>query len=124
MPARGRQPFKRSDRVADSIRQILADVFMRRVPHHGLEGITVTAVHVTDDLQHARVYYRVLDSEKRADAEKSLAESKWMIRKELGHELHLKFTPDLHFEFDDSLEYGSRIEGLLKKVRTEASEEE
>src|ERR1043166_7563076 len=118
MPVRtGRQPFKRAQRVSDLLRQILSELFLSRVHHLGLEGLTITGVTITDDMQHARVYYRIFDPTKRAEVAKIIPQVIPFLRREAGKQLKIKYTPELQFEYDESLDYGHRIERLLQTIR-------
>jgi ribosome-binding factor A len=119
-----RQPFKRVDRVADLLRKIVSEALMTKVHHHGLEGVTVTDVHVSPDIKHARVYYRVMEMGKRVEINKELEKVRPIIQKELGSQMKTRNTPHLKFEYDESFEYGSRIDNLLASIRKNRSSEE
>ncbi len=119
-----RQPFRRADRYADVLRQIVSEALLKKFPHLGLEEITITGVRITDDLQNARVLYRVMHPEHRTEVAKQLSKMTGAIRRETGKELKSKFTPRLTFEYDDSLDYGHRIDQLLASVPKGDSEEE
>jgi ribosome-binding factor A len=118
-----KQPFKRAERVADLLRQILSELLMTKVHHHGLEGVTVTGVKMTDDLQHARVYYRVIDADQRVAVARQLPKVRGFLRKEAGHQLNLRYAPELKFEYDESSDYGRRIDALLSSLPKRAEEE-
>lgn len=112
--------YKRSDRVADSVQREIADLLLRRVKDPRAAGVTVTAVEMTADLQHARVFYCVMGNP--ADAEKQsaaagLAKATGFIRQELGKRLHLRYLPQLTFHYDTSFDYGDKIERLLKELQ-------
>lgn len=79
--------------------------------------VTITAVNVTPDMHLARVYYTVYGDEKqRAETQKGLESAVPYFRRELGRRLRMRYVPDLIFEFDKSLEYGNRIESLIRKL--------
>ncbi len=118
-----RLPYKRAERVSDLLREVLSEILMSRVHHLGLEGVTVTAVKMTDDLQQAKVFYRVFDPAKRVDVAKQLKKSAGLLRKEATHELKMKYSPILTFEYDESLEYGHRIDELLASLPRRGEEE-
>jgi ribosome-binding factor A len=118
----GKLPYKRAQRVADLLRRVISEILLNKLHHLGLESVNVTGVTLTDDLKHARVFYRVLQADRRIEAAKALSKSAKIIRKEAAHEMKMRYTPNIRFEYDDSLEYGDRIEELLSSVR--ASEEE
>lgn len=110
---------KRSDRVADLLKQEIADLLLRRVKDPRLEGMTLTGVEVTNDLQHARIYYCVMGQpteEQKANAATGLNKAKGFMRQELGKRLHMRYLPHLTFSYDTSFEYGDKIERLLKEV--------
>ncbi len=111
MPSR--LPYKRSERVSDLLREVLSEILMSRVHHLGLEGVTVTSVQMTDDLQQARVFYRVFELSKRAEVARQLKKITGLLRKEVTREMKLRYSPTLTFEYDESLEYGHRIDELL-----------
>ena len=119
-----RQPFRRAERYADVLRQIVSEALLTKFPHLGLEEITVTGVRVTDDLQNARVFYRVMNPENRTEVARQLSKMAGPIRKEAGKELKSKFTPQLAFEYDESLDYRHRIDQLLASVPKAEPEEE
>lgn len=79
--------------------------------------VTITGVKVTDDLHLATIYFTVIGSEDEKSAtEKGLNSARGFIRKEMGRNLRMRYIPDLIFKYDESVEYGSRIETLLKEI--------
>jgi len=83
--------------------------------------LTVTGVELTDDIQHARVYYTVMgDEAKRRETARGLEKAIPFLRRELGRRLHLRTIPELVFHYDSSIEYGNRIEQLLQEVGTQS----
>jgi ribosome-binding factor A len=109
----------RSERVGEEFREVLAEEIPRlKDPRIGF--VTVTAVHVTPDLRRAIVYYTVLgeDSERKATAA-GLRSAAGHLRQVLGHEVRLKFLPELLFEEDDTTERADRVDELLRKIKEE-----
>ena len=115
---RKNQPYKRLDRVEDSLRKIISETVQSKLHHHGLENVTITSVKVSPDLHHGKVYYRVLDLNARLETAKALAKAKPLIQKEFGRETNLRYTPVLEFEYDESLDHGYRIEELLRSAKS------
>lgn len=110
---------KRCDRVADLLQQELADLLLRRVKDPRVEGVTITGVKVSGDLQHARVFYCVMGSPEassREDAAVGLEKAKGFLRRELAGRLHMRMVPQLEFHYDASFDYGDKIERLLKEL--------
>lgn len=119
--------FKRADRVADLLKQEMADLLLRRVKDPRVERITITGVEVSADLQHARVFYCVMGSpsdEQKRDAASGLAKARGFMRQELGRRIHMRYLPQLDFHYDTSFEYGDKIERLLKEIQRDESTEE
>ncbi len=110
-------PYKRSKRVADLIRQEISDIILRRLKDPRLGFVTVVDVSITDDLKLARVYVSSLKEDERRQMIEILNAAKSFIRQELGRRLKMKVTPDLEFYVDTTLQYGNRIDQLLKDIK-------
>ncbi len=94
----------------------------RKDPRIGF--VTITAVEVTPDLHLARVYFTTLGEEKaRRETEKGLMSSVPFLRRELGRKLRMRYVPDLLFQYDTSLDYGNRIDNLLRDLHTESDDD-
>ena len=108
----------RPDRVGEEFREVLAEEIPKlKDPRVGF--VTVTAVRVTPDLRTARVYYTVLgeEAERKATAA-GLRSAAGHLRQVLGHQVRLKFLPDLLFEEDDTRERADRVDELLRQIRS------
>jgi ribosome-binding factor A len=98
----------------------LSDIIGRKIKDPRIGFVTVTDVQVTGDLQQAKVYISVLgDDEQKENTLKGLAKAKGFIRTEIGHRIRLRKTPEIIFEFDESIDYGNRIENLLHQLHTD-----
>lgn len=89
--------------------------------------ITITDAEITPDLKLARVYFSVFpsDAEVLKNVMKGLRSAAKEMKREISHRLDLRFTPELEFRFDESLEEGYKIESILREIReSEGSEEE
>ena len=85
--------------------------------------ISVTKVKVTPDLKYAKVYISILNSKNIKDTMDGLKKSSGFIRSELARRINLRNTPELVFEIDDSLEYGAKIDSILKEIIPEKKDE-
>ncbi|MDA8086842.1 MAG: 30S ribosome-binding factor RbfA [Nitrospiraceae bacterium] len=112
-------PYKRSKRVADLLREEISDIILKRLKDPRMGFVTVVDVSVTDDLKLARVYVSSLKKEEREQMIEILKSAKNFIRQELGRRIKMKFTPDLEFHVDTTIEYGSRIDKLLNEIKGE-----
>ena len=87
-------------------------------------SITVTGVKVTPDLRKAWVYYTVLGDEKeRKGTAAALRSARSHLRTALGHQVRMKFTPELEFEEDPGATEGKRVEELLRQIHAREGEE-
>jgi ribosome-binding factor A len=107
----------RPDRVADQIRAEISTMLAREVHDPGIGFLTITRVHVTPDLQMARVSYTTLGSEpeRRATA-KALQRAMPFLRRQIGQRLRLRRVPTLEFVFDKGIETQDRVERLLREI--------
>ncbi|KMK77255.1 30S ribosome-binding factor RbfA [Alkalihalobacillus pseudalcaliphilus] len=110
----------RAHRVGEQMKKELSDIIMRELKDPRISFVTVTGVDVTGDLQQAKVFITVLGSDEQKEATlMGLSKAKGFIRSEIGKRIRLRKTPELIFEFDESIEYGNRIESLLNKINDE-----
>ncbi|MCY4027661.1 MAG: 30S ribosome-binding factor RbfA [Acidobacteria bacterium] len=108
----------RTDRVGERIRTELSALLLRRVREPAVQGVTITHVDVTRDLQTARVYYRVLaETASRRDVARALRRAQGFLRHELGGRLRLRRVPDLRFLHDDTVEQQDRLARLFDEIR-------
>ena len=108
--------YARTDRVSAQLRRDLGELVHAVVRDNGLPSCSVSDVEVTRDLAHAKVYVTVLDSARATEAMTGLKELAREMRYELGHRLRMRSVPELHFNYDNSLDRGERIDQLLRGV--------
>ncbi len=109
----------RPSRVSEEFREILAEEILKlKDPRVGF--VTVVGVKVTPDLRHARVLYTALGDEKeRAATRAGLRSASPHLRSVIGHQIRLKFLPDLEFVEDETIETTARIEELIRQLHRE-----
>ena len=110
----------RVGRVGEQIKKELSQIIQFEWKDPAVGFLTVTGVDVTNDLSQAKVYVSVLgdDAQKEA-AMQALNRGKGFLRSEIGKRIRLRHVPELVFQFDHSIEYGSRIQKLLEEIRQE-----
>lgn len=109
--------FQRSHRVGDQIQKEISAILVKGLKDPRVGFVTITAVEVSADLRHARVYFTVMGDERaRQETARGLSSAVPFLRRELGKRLRLRLVPELTFQFDTSLEYGNRIESLLRDL--------
>ncbi|WP_293760056.1 30S ribosome-binding factor RbfA [uncultured Aquitalea sp.] len=120
--AKARKGFSRSDRIAEQIQRELAEMTRKGLKDPRAGWITITAVHVTRDYSHAKVYYTVMDDKTRAVTQEALDDSAGYLRSELGRAIKIFSIPQLHFVYDESVERGMHMTSLLGQVAREDAE--
>ncbi|MCZ0702607.1 ribosome-binding factor A [Natronobacillus azotifigens] len=106
----------RANRVAEQMKKELGDIISRKIKDPRVGFVTVTDVEVTGDLQQAKIFITVLEEGQKQDTLIGLAKAKGFIRSEIGNRIRLRKTPELFFEFDETIETGNRIEHLLRNL--------
>jgi len=110
---------RRADRVSESIREEVATWIAEGVKDPRVVGfVTVTAVDMTQDLRHARIYVSILGTDtERAATLDGLQSATGHLRSRLAKVLRLRFAPEIEFKYDRSVEHAARIETLLARIR-------
>ena len=107
----------RLERIDEEYRKELSQIISYELKNPNVTGmISVTKVKVTNDLKFAKVYVSILNSKNIKDTLAGLKKSSGFIRSELARRVNLRNTPEIIFELDDSLEYGARIDSILKEI--------
>ncbi len=117
------QQFERTDRIAAQIMRETERIIREEVSDPRTDCMfSITHVEVTRDLRYAKVYVSIYEEEKRAPMMKALKKAAGFIRHHLGV-LQLRYTPELLFELDTTIEYGVHIASLLNQLsKTEESQ--
>ena len=118
------QQFERTDRIASEIMREVERIIREDVSGPRTQCMfSITHVDVTRDLRYAKVYISVYEEEKREPMMKALRSAAGFIRHNVGRRVQLRYTPELLFELDTTIEYGVHIASLLNQVRkTEGSQ--
>ena len=108
----------RISRINEEIQRELSEQFRRlkdpRVSQTGM--VSITRVDTTGDLRYARIYVSALDKSQEKEVLKGLKSAAGFLRRELGRSLQLRYTPELQFVADDSIQHGSHILEVLRQV--------
>jgi ribosome-binding factor A len=108
----------RAVQVGAQVREEIMEIIRRDLKDPRIGFVSITDVRMSPDLRSARVRFSVLGSEEEQKATLAgLKSARGIIRRELGRRLeNLKFTPDLRFEIDPSIEYSVRISKTLRDI--------
>ena len=108
-------PSNRIGRINEEIQRELADQLRHlKDPRVSSGMVSVTRVDTTGDLRYARVYVSALDKSQEKEILKGLKSASGFLRRELGRALQLRYTPELQFVADDSIQYGAHILEVLR----------
>jgi ribosome-binding factor A len=110
--------MRRPERVADMLREEIAQIVGYELEDPRLTLVTVTDVRVSDDLRDARVFVTVTGDEAEHQAAMvALRHAAPYVRKQLGFALSLRHTPEIHFVRDTVEEQGQRVDRLLEEIK-------
>ena len=112
--------FSRADRVAGQIQKILSEILIKDIKDPRLDMATITGVKMSRDLKLARIYFTISGSNKSAeDASKGFKSAAGYLKRTLASQLGLRYMPDLAFFYDESFDYGARIDTLLRNLKSD-----
>ena len=104
-------------RMNDRIHQILSQLLLREISDPRLLGITVTEVSLDPELMYAKVYVSAMGDESREETVmKALGRARGFLRREVGKRVRLRNTPELHFQWDHTLESADRINQIISSL--------
>lgn len=106
----------RPQKVADMIQRELSELLRREVRDPRVGMVTLTAVDVSPDLSHAKVFFTILEKEKKDETTKGLQRAASFLRSQLSHRMSMYTTPELRFVYDESVERGDRLSRLIDSV--------
>ena len=106
-------------RVNEELKRNLSNIIDQEVKNSNVTGmISVTKVKVTNDLSIATVFYTIIGDENQiVSTKKNLEDAKGFIRSKLSKVLEIRKTPELRFKYDESFEYGNKIEEILRNLK-------
>ncbi|MBT9134625.1 MAG: Ribosome-binding factor A [Firmicutes bacterium] len=106
----------RRERIKMMLKEAISDI-MRQMKDPRIGFASITSVELSGDLRHLKVFVSVLGTEEeRAETHKALESASGYFRSEVGSRVELRFTPEIIFRLDDSLEHGAHINKLLKDI--------
>lgn len=113
----------RPGRLAEAMKKEISDILHSEIKDPRMGFVTITMVDVTSDLRYAKVYASVMGNEdqKKATGE-MLNRAAGYIRSEVGRRIRLRYTPELTFQLDNSIERGARLIKLMEEVKSSGGE--
>ena len=115
---------KRSEKVADLIQREISEMLLTSLKDPRIGFVTITKVGVSEDCRSARVYFSVAGTPmEREKSIEGLNSAKGFVRKQLGRRLKLRYTPEILFQFDPSIEYAIHIGEVIRQLKQEGKDE-
>ncbi|MGN1326939.1 MAG: 30S ribosome-binding factor RbfA [Clostridia bacterium] len=108
--------------VNEELMKAISQIITYELKNPDVTGmISVTRVKVTPDLKYAKVYVSLLNSKNNDKTMQGLKDSSGFIRSRVAKIVNLRITPELVFEYDDSIENGEKIDNILKQIKEQAN---
>ena len=106
-------------RIASNIVKEMSYILAYEVKDNDIKFVTVTDCKLAPDLSFAKIYITVLKKKKKESTLKALKDATGFIRKELASRVEMRHTPELEFVYDESIEYGKKIEDIIEQIHEE-----
>ena len=114
----------RFNRVEEEMKKEISNIISNKLKNPDVTGlISVTKVKVTTDLKFAKVYVSILNAKNTKVTLRGLKQSAGFVRSEVAKSINLRNTPEIIFELDDSMEYGAKIDSILKDIMKDVKPE-
>ncbi len=112
----------RIKRINEMMKREISTMLLEEMRDPRLKFVTVTNVEVSKDLQHAKVFYSFLGTD-RTGVEQALESARGFVRRLVGQRVVMRYTPEIQFFYDRSIEHSDRIEQALEDIKRRAAAE-
>ena len=109
----------KGERVASDLMKEISKILLTEIKDEDLQRVTITYATVTNDLSFAKVYLKTLDDYKKDKVIKDMNNAASYFRTELAGRLNIRHIPEIKFIYDESIEYGKKIEDIIEKINNE-----
>jgi len=114
---------QRHDRVQEALRQEISTIIQKEIRDPRIGFLTITRVELTKDLRYAKVYFTILGETKDKHlALKGLNSAKGYIKGVIAEKIKLRYTPEISFKIDESLDHTRQVLDILERLRKERSD--
>lgn len=107
------------ERLNDQFQKEISIILQTEIKDQDIRFVTITDCDITNDLSFCKVYFTVLDESKKESTLTALKGAASFIRGELSRRIQVRHTPELRFIYDESIEYGNKIEKIIEKINEE-----
>lgn len=104
------------ERLNHAFQEEISMILMTEIRDEDIKFVTITGVDITSDLSFAKVYFTVLDENKKESTLEALNGASSFIRTKLSERIEIRHTPELKFIFDKSIEYGNHIDEIINEI--------
>lgn len=110
--------MERTDRIEEEVKKIVSKLIDHELKDPRLESglISVTKVEVSKDLKYCKIFVSMLGVKDEGSAMEALESASGYVRKEIGSNIRMHSTPEVKFEFDNSMEYGAHIQNIINEL--------
>ncbi len=117
--------MERTERIEEEIKKLVSVIIDQELKDPRLTGIiSVTKVYVAKDLKYCKIFISMLGVSDVNEAMGALKSASGYVRKEIGKNIRMHSTPEVKFEFDDSIEYGNKIQKIISELDIKPAEDE
>ena len=106
------------ERLNNEFQEVISEILHKEVKDPDLKFVTITGCDTTNDLSFCKVYFTVLNKDK-TETLKALKSASSFIRGEVSKRVQVRHTPEFRFVYDESIEYGEKIEKIIEKINEE-----
>lgn len=107
------------ERLESNFVKEISYILMKEIKDENIKFVTITGCDITNDLSFAKVYFTVFDNNRKNDTLKALNHAKSFIRGELSKRVQVRHIPEITFIFDESIEYGNKIEKIINDINNQ-----
>ena len=104
------------ERLNHAIQEEISVILMKEIKDENIKFVTITGVETTNDLSFSKIYYTVLNQEKKEETKIALEKAASFIRTKLASRIEIRHTPELKFIYDTSIAYGEHIEKMIEEI--------
>ena len=105
------------ERLGHIFTEEISKIIMTEIKDEKIKFVTITYVKISSDLSYAKVYFTTLDDDNRDEILKALNKASGFIRSQLFERVEIRKMPELTFVYDESIEYGNKIENIIDKIK-------
>ncbi len=110
------------ERLNHAMQEVISTILMKEIKDEDIRFVTITGCDISSDLSYCKVYFTVLDQEKKQQTIQALEKASGFIRGEVSKEIDMRHTPELKFIYDDSIAYGQHMDKIMEGLQIKENE--